>query len=195
MTAPRNTSGARTLDGEPPRKKKGLLWLLLGLLALAALIGILAAALGGGDDDDKDKDKAATTTQQQGGTAGGGGGGGAGQLTADGKSLLPVSQAGDLPGFAGKSAEGKSVTVQSVVPNQGFWVGTSKADRLYVEFGGNTGGNEEGGQPKVGDKVNLTGPVKPATDDPGKLLNLDAADAAQVKEQGIYINADEVQPG
>ena len=95
----------------------------------------------------------------------------------------------DLSGSVGQTAEGSGVVVQSVVPRQGFWVGASKDDRLYVEYGGNVGENEPGSQPKVGTKVNLAGPVRNAPPDPQKTLNLSGPDAAQVKEQGVYINA------
>ena len=151
------------------------------------MAGTVSAALSG-DDDDNDKAAKPTTEQRAASN-----GASAGQLTAGGQSLLPMAQAGDLDGSVGQDAQGRAVVVQSFVRNQGFWVGTSKQNRLYVEYGGNTGENEPGGQPNVGTKVNLTGPVKAAPKDPGKTLNLVGDDAAQVKEQGAYVNADTVK--
>jgi hypothetical protein len=77
---------------------------------------------------------------------------------------------------------------------EGFWVGSSAQDRVYVEWGGDVGADEATYRPKVGEKVNLTGPVRPAPEDPAQTLNLKAADADLVRSQGGYINADDVTP-
>ena len=91
--------------------------------------------------------------------------------------------------------------MQSVVKGQedpnaleGFWVGSGKQDRVYVEWGGDVGSNEADYQPRVGEKVNFTGPVRAAPQKPEKTLNLNAADAKLVRSQGGYVNADEVTP-
>ncbi len=49
-------------------------------------------------------------------------------------------------------------------------------------------------RPGRADVVDLTGPVRPAPQDPAQTLNLEAADAQVVEQQGGYVNADEVQP-
>jgi len=91
--------------------------------------------------------------------------------------------------------------VQSVVRGQedpdaleGFWVGSSEQDRVYVEWGGDVGSDEATYVPNVGEKVNLTGPVRPAPQDPERTLNLSAPEAELVSSQGGYVNADEVTP-
>jgi len=200
MSTPRRDrdgqTGARSV-GE--RDKKGGAWWkwLLPLLLLLGLLILLLSLLGG--DDDKDKKAASTPsaasapTQPPPATPSASSVDG-GTLTAGGTSLLPVPVAG-LSDFAGMDGEGKSVVVQSVNANEGFFVGMSDTDRVYVEYGGGVGSDESDGyKPKQGDKVNLTGPVKAAPEDPAKTLKLaDAADADLVKQQGAYLNADTVK--
>lgn len=56
----------------------------------------------------------------------------------------------------------------------------------------NTVGGDEAAasyEPKVGDTVDLTGPVKRAPSDPGGPLRLEGAKAALVAQQGAYVNA------
>jgi hypothetical protein len=93
------------------------------------------------------------------------------------------------------------VVVQSVVRNaeendtlEGFWVGSSEQDRVYVEWGGTVGSNEADFTPTVGDTVDLTGPVRPAPENPETALKLNAADAELVRTNGGFVNADEVAP-
>lgn len=203
MSTPRrgtgNQTGARSV-GDHDKKGGGwwkwLLALLLLLLALFLLLSLLD-----GDDDDKEQSTTAAQTASPTATepsadpsaSAGAGAGAGGTLTADGTALLPVPVAG-LTDFAGQAGEGKGVEVQSVVQDEGFFVGTSDTDRVYVEYGGDVGDDEtDGFTPKVGDKVDLTGPVRPAPEDPASTLNLsDAADADLVTQQGAYVNADTV---
>jgi hypothetical protein len=197
------STGARAATGEPHRRRRlGWLWWLLGLLALAAVIAVLAGAFEG--DDDGERSTAETQQQERSGAADAqgttSGGGEAGQLTAGGTSLLPIPTAG-LSDFVGQDARGQSVRVLSVVSSaedpealEGFWVGTSDQDRTYVEWGGDVGTDEADYRPREGEQVNLTGPVRPAPEDPARTLNLSDADAELVRSQGAYINADSVTP-
>src|SRR5215210_618916 len=76
------------------------------------------------------------------------------------RKLLPPP-AGGLSAEVGKTATGKNVVVQSVNGNEGFFVGSSANERVYVEWGGDVGQNEPSQfQPKKGDTVNLTGPLQ-----------------------------------
>ena len=164
--------GARRVEGRSGGGLRKLLPLLLGLL-LAILLAVLLISLIGGDDDKSSSD--------------------AGQLTAGNASLLPPP-AGGLSAQVGETVTGKDVVVQSVNGNEGFFVGSSTKDRVYVEWGGDVGVNESDYQPNVGDKVNLTGPVHAAPQDPEQTLNLSADDAQLVRSQGAYVNADDVNP-
>ncbi len=109
---------------------------------------------------------------------------------ASGEPLLPVPD--DLSGFVGDDAQCTGVVVQSVVDDDGFWVGTSQSDRVYVEYGGDVGETEEGSSfvPAVGDRVDLSGPIRPAPQNPGRTLRLRQADNDLVRRQGAYVNAD-----
>lgn len=196
----RRSPGARAVGGGGGRKRR-LLPLLLGLLALLA-VGALLAALLSGDDDERSATQSGQQ-QQDGGTAEGQSGGtaaagGEDVLTASGNSVLP-GDAARIGDAVGQTAEGKAVVVQSVVQNaedpqalEGFWVGSSKQDRVYVEWGGDVGADEATYQPEVGQRVNLTGPVKAAPEKAARVLNLDAADARLVEQQGAYVNAEDV---
>lgn len=190
MSVPRNTAGSRPIGDEASGSKRGLLWLILGLLALALLVVLLISALSGDDEGDR---TGSVTPAQSAPQGAGSAGGGAGTLTAGGQSLLPAT-GGALAQAVGGDAQGSEVVVQSVVESQGFWVGSSTTDRVYVEYGGNTGENEPGGQPKKGATVNLTGPVKAAPTSPEKTLNVSPQEAEQIRSQGAYINAETVTP-
>jgi hypothetical protein len=195
----RHSTGARAVGGEPPAKRRmGWLWWLLGLLAVA-LIAALLIGLIGGDDSENAQNPAGQNDQTERTTAGGGTASSA-TLRAGGTSLLPVPSSG-LGDTVGEVARARAVVVQSVVTGQenpdaleGFWVGSSEQDRVYVEWGGDVGANEADSQPTVGDKVSLTGPVHAAPQDPEQTLNLSADDAQLVRSQGAYVNADEVTP-
>jgi hypothetical protein len=198
------TASRGAIRTEPPRRRRGLgwLWPLLALLA-AALVAALALGLFAGDDD------GGQTGGQGQGTAGqpaapsaeqDAGAGAGGSMNAGGTSILPPP-GGALGDYVGKDANGKSVVVQSVVRNaednntlEGFWVGSGAQDRVYVEWGGTVGSNEADYTPKVGEKVDLTGPVRPAPENPQTALKLNAADAQLVRTQGGFVNADEVSP-
>ena len=198
-----SSTGARAAgDDGGGKKKKGLLPLLLGLLLLLALALLLFFLLRGDDDDSDRASSTATPTATatpsatpagDGTSATGGAAAGAGTLTAGGTELLPVPDASELDATEGEAATGEGVTVQSVVPGQGFWVGTSETDRVYVELGGDTGEDEQPGQDvqvAEGDKVNLTGEVRPAPEYPAQTLRLDPSDGDLVKSQGIFAEGD-----
>jgi len=163
--------GARRVEGTRGGGRRKLLPLLLALL-VAALLAILLISLIGADDDNSGSE--------------------AGRLNAGGAQLLPPPADG-LSGEVGKSATGKDVVVQSVNGNEGFFVGSSATERLYVEWGGDVGQNEASRfQPQKGDRVDLTGPVQPAGAKQIRKLKLSSADAELVRSEGAFVNADRV---
>lgn len=167
-----HTAGARRVERD--RRGGGLKKLLPLLLALllAALLALLLISLLGGDDD--------------GGTSD------AGTLNAGGAQLLPPPASG-LSGEVGKAASGKDVVVQSVNGNEGFFVGSSTTDRVYVEWGGDVGEDEASRfQPKKGDRVSLTGPVQAAGAKQLRKLKLAGDDLELVRSQGGFVNANRV---
>ena len=181
--APATARGAHSVGG----RRHGLGWLpwaLLGLLALLALgiWGLIAAV---GDDDDD----AATTSSVQSGedvavappagattpaagapapttTAAGGVGGGASAatLTSNGQDVLAV--AGDpaaLAALDGGAVAGRA-PVESVVSDEGFWVGNSPEQRVFVfitEAARGTQG-ESPFQVQPGQIVEIAGTMQPA---------------------------------
>jgi hypothetical protein len=169
-----HATGARRAGGTDKGGLRKLLPLLLGLL-LAVLLAVLLIALIGDDSDD-----------------GGGAGSDAGQLNAGGTNLLPPPSQG-LGGEVGQTATGKDVLVQSVNGNEGFFVGSSATDRVYIEWGGDVGEDEASRfQPQKGQKVNLTGPIQSAGPRQIQKLKLSSADAELVRSQGAFVNADRV---
>jgi hypothetical protein len=182
-------------DGGGGKKKKGLLWFVLGLLALLLLVALLVALLTGGEDKPGQASQPPSSQPPAARPPGGGGNAAAARLTAGGRPITPTP-AGGLSATPGQDAAGRGVTVQSVVKDQGFWVGGSARDRVYVEFGGQAGKAESRSAyvPKAGQKVNLTGPVRAAPKDPEEVLKLKGPDAALVRKQNAYVNADTVEP-
>lgn len=176
VSEPSRFTGAYSINAgdEPPRRRPGWLLPLLSLLGLLLLLGLLFAFLN--RDGDKNKGgKAAnnpatsapptagpTAGPTTGGTGTGGTGAGTGtgvgQLLAGGQSVLPLSSgsnADDLSQYAGKEATAKGVLVQSVPADEGFWVGDSEADRVWVQL---TGGTAESGYTvRRGDRINFAG--------------------------------------
>ncbi|MDP8908620.1 MAG: hypothetical protein M3N47_05785, partial [Chloroflexota bacterium] len=141
-------------------------------------------------NDDEDSTGAATTAAQQYDASARTTATREASLTVGEPSLLPVPD--DLSVYIGQQAEGKRVEVQSVVEG-GFWVGRSQTDRVYVKCRREIGDNESTFDPTVAAKVNLTGRVRPAPDDPRTALRLNPPDSDLVRRQGAYIDADTVQ--
>jgi len=181
-------------------KKRGIIPLVLGLLALL-LIAIVIGLVSCGGDDEEDTASAPVTPSATSSTPSTPSTStpttatptDAGTLTAASKSLLEPD-ATPIKDQIGEDADGTDLKVLSLSEN-GFFVGTDETDRQYVEFGGKVGVDEPGSdRPQVGDTVVLRGPVRPAPEDPETTLKLSADDAAFVKEQGAYVNAETVTP-
>ena len=176
---PPTTPGAVAPEGER-RKRPAWLLPLLALLALALLAALLISSCG--NDDDKNTSTNAT--------------GPAAALLAGDTDVLQAARSGGLQDLVGQQVTTDSVTVQSVVAQQGFTVGESPENSVYVEYGGKAGENEEGAtfKPEVGQKVRLSGPIRPAPQDPARTLKINGPEAELVSSQGGYINADSAEP-
>ena len=189
--------------GGRPARRKWLLPLLLGLAALIALLLLLSQC--GGDDDDDAASPAGTPTAAAttsapasdatsapsaaaGASAGaadaGQSGGAAGTVTAGGTNLLGAD---DLSAHDGQQAVGRAAKVQSVPSDEGFWVGTSEQDRIWVQLTG-TGG-ESDYKVKQNDDIDFTGTVTKAAEGfAGTVGVTDAEGAGQLTEQGHYVS-------
>lgn len=109
-------------------------------------------------------------------------------LTAAGKPLLPLSlsaPSGDLSTYAGQSVRAAGVTVQSVPADEGFWVGDSETDRVWVQL---VGEGESPYEVKAGDQVQFTGELVPNPGSFADTAGLVAGEgAAQLTRQKNHI--------
>ena len=159
-------------EGKGRSKKKRVLLVLAAVVAVVLVVLLLMTLLGG------DKKKSAAPAP--------------GTLTADGQPLVPTPPSG-LGRLAGHEAKGTAVVIQSVNGNEGFFVGPTVADRVYIEWGGDVGENEASSfQPKVGETVDLHGPVQKASRSELKRLALPRDAEELVEEQGGFVNAETV---
>jgi hypothetical protein len=155
---------------------------------------LLLLLLRGCDDDDGSANGPGATTAEQttdgSGNGAGSADGGAGTLLAGDQDLLAAlaGGAGGLEAFEGKDAKGDGVTVQELVNETGFWVGTSDTDRVFVEI------EDEGGSPidaKKGDRVSFTGVIEKNLE--AETYGLRANQGAQqFRDQGFHV---QVQAG
>ena len=159
MSHPRPDTTGATRDADARSRKPWWLWALLALLALAILLFALAQC-------GSSNDPASTTAPAPSNAPAGSAGAGQGSLSAAGTSLLPVAQVagpnGELTAQAGKPAAAQGVLVQSVPADEGFWVGTSETDRVWVQLSGT---DESGYVVRQGDRVDFSGQV--TAHDPG----------------------------
>lgn len=129
------------------------------------------------------------STQVPGTESGGGTGAEAGdELTAGGTPLLPLSSAttdGSLVEFVGESAVGRGVTVLSVTADEGFWVGTGSADRVWVQL---TGSGESPYTVRPGDRAYFLGTVVAHSDSYARTACAGDTDAVELlTAQGAHI--------
>lgn len=186
----------RPLDERSGRRehRTPLAWLPWALLAalLALLLVTALVAFGTGEDE-----PASTAGSTGAGTAGGGGrASGAGSLSVG--SLSVLQDAGTLSrlrGTVGETATGRDLAVQEVVADEGFWVGSTAASRVFVfltpQARQSTG--ESGFQVRAGQSVDLTGTVTAVrAGDPARLGVTGAEGARQLGSQGAYVSATRV---
>jgi RNA polymerase sigma factor (sigma-70 family) len=75
-------------------------------------------------------------------------------LTSEGRSILPLTGRPPLSRYAGTTVQARGVRVQQVTADEGFWVGTSARDRVWVQL---TGTRESGFRVEPGHNVAFTG--------------------------------------
>lgn len=112
-----------------------------------------------------------------------------GTLTAGGTSLLPLSEAatadGSLAEYVGEPAVGTGVTVLSVPADEGFWIGTSDTDRVWVQL---IGPGESPYAVRAGDAVFFNGVVVAhGADYPGRVCVGTDQGADLLAAQGAHI--------
>ena len=198
------TLGARPVGPPPRRTRAAWLWPLLLLVVVLVVVALLLSRCGSTSTSSPSSTSAAspagtqgsgarptTTTPATGGSSGtGAGASGPGTITAQGATVLPLagSSTASLAEYAGQDAVTASVTVQSVPADEGFWVGTSSSNRVWVQLTGRAG--ESPYTVKRGDSVTFTGQfVKNTAGFAGKVGVTGSEGKAQLDAQGCHIDA------
>jgi len=114
-------------------------------------------------------------------------------LTAGGQAILPIP-AGGLASLAGQAVIGTAVTVESVVADEGFWVGSGATDRVFVFLTpqARTTAGESPFQVEAGQRINLQGSLIPLPGDAASLGVDPAEGAEQLQEQGHLVEATQI---
>ena len=185
-------TGATAATHGTRKRRGGFLLPLLGLLLLIGLVVLAAALLSGNDKDSSEGSGTPAQEQRDGGSgSGSAAGAGAGALQIDGK---PVQPGADLGGLVDRRAEVTGAKVVQVDGDSGFFIGSGKDQRTFVEYGPAAGTDEATQMPKVGDTVDLSGPVAEPPKQPGRTFHIPVSSEKIILEQGGYINADRVTP-
>ena len=127
------------------------------------------------------------------------------QVNVEGGPLTDIARfvsATDKASFVGRSAQLTGVEVQRVLSDRAFTVGPRRGQELYVILDDklNAGAAEKKVAVKPGQKLTLSGPLtKPPTGEiaaeqnkPGA-LKLSAAEASEMKQQQVYLHADQLK--
>jgi hypothetical protein len=211
VTAARPSSGP-TPHGATPvgggdrgsGRKRGLL-LGASLLAVLLLAALLLSQCGGSDDPADGTESAGSTSSSAASSpandsAASGtsatpssraAAAGSGQIvTADGQSVLDVVAQSDaataLGGLAGQAVTGTGVQVLSVPADEGFWVGSSDQQRVWVQLTGEAG--ESPYQVTEGDTVDFEGAVVAHDQSFAGSVGVDEANGAtQLTSQGSHL--------
>jgi len=110
-----------------------------------------------------------------------------GSVVAAGAAILPLPADG-LAASADQRATGTAVPVESVVSDEGFWIGSGPGERLFVQLQID---GESPFQVQAGQLVDLEGTVIPVSADPEAELGVDAAEGRdELVQQGFLILTD-----
>ena len=209
LSDPANPPGATPVGGgnRGGGRKKGLL-LAAALLAVLLLAGLLLSPCGT-DDPQAGSDGAAQSSANadssaspsadggsagssaSGGSSAGGAAGAGGQiLTAGGESVLDLAVRPDaaaaLGGLSGQAVTGTGVQVLSVPADEGFWVGTSDQQRVWIQLTGEAG--ESPYQVTEGDTIDFEGAVVAHEEAFAGEVGVDEAEgAAQLSSQAAHL--------
>ncbi len=105
-------------------------------------------------------------------------------LTVGDQSLLPLSREMSLARFAGATVVARLVPVQSVVADEGLWVGISSMDRVFVRL---ITGGESPPRIRAGQRLNFTGTMRRSPSQPGSLGVSDDEGASLLRQQGHHV--------
>lgn len=178
---------------------------LLSLLAVNAVdddgpdgpagdsVGQARASDGSGvNGEDGDGRATADASDAQGTDAGAGGG--APGLTAGDRDLLGLAAGGSLAGAVGQPVNG-TAQVESVVSDEGFWVGSSPTERVFVFLTpqARRSSGESGFRVTAGQTVSLQGSTVAIGDLPDAVAGVAEDEGLQqLRQQGALVRADGV---
>jgi hypothetical protein len=171
----------------PTAPRRGRLWaVLLLVLVLAVMVWVVGLAMAGGGT--------APVAAIGLGPAGSGGQSAPvdappGILSAGGVPMLPVAGVagphGELAGLAGRPVRATAVLVESVPADEGFWVGTSGDDRVWVQL---DGAGESPYRVRAGEHVDLSGQVVAHGPEYAAAIGLSADEGAeQLTRQAAHL--------
>jgi RNA polymerase sigma factor (sigma-70 family) len=106
-------------------------------------------------------------------------------LISEGQAILPLAGRPPLARYAGKGVQGRGVRVQMVAANEGFWIGTSARDRVWVQL---TRTRESPFKVKTGQRVWFIGTM--VANPPGypKQVGVTTAEGASLlRQQGYHV--------
>jgi len=214
--SPGATPPGATSVGAPKRDRKRLLG-LIGAAVVALLLLLLLLSRCGNDDDgqssaaasssaasstttdsssastDSSPARSSSTPSVSSGATGTAAGTPSSIIAADGTMVLdpaaPADPTAVLGQVSGQTVTGTAVQVLSVPADEGFWIGSSDAQRVWVQLTGVAG--ESPYQVRQGDRVDFTGTV--VAHDAGFPATVgvdDAEGAAQLAGAGQHIEVD-----
>jgi RNA polymerase sigma factor (sigma-70 family) len=106
-------------------------------------------------------------------------------LISEGQAVLPLAGRPPLARYAGKDVQGRGIPVQMVAANEGFWVGTSEQERVWVQL---TGTHESPFKVRAGQRVWFTGKMVANPPDFPKRAGVTTAEGASLlRQQGHHI--------
>jgi RNA polymerase sigma factor (sigma-70 family) len=106
-------------------------------------------------------------------------------LISAGQAILPLAGRPPLGRYAGRPVQGQGVRVQMVAANEGFWVGTSKRDRVWVQV---TRTRESPFRVKTGQRVWFTGRMVANPPDFPKRVGVTSSEGASLlRQQGYHV--------
>lgn len=202
--------GSRSLTG---RRRAPLGWLPWAAFALLALVGLLAFLVIRNAADAGDKAGVDVTNDRKGGATetarpnpgdgatptspgpGAPSGSSGDTLMAGGQALLPLAAQGRLGTLSGQTVTAKGVVVESVVSDEGFWVGPSATERVFVALLPQARGTagESPFQVRKSQRVELAGKLRPVPSNVASLGVDETEGAAQLRSQGQYVEATSIR--
>lgn len=111
-------------------------------------------------------------------------------LLADGQDVVAAAGSNELAPLIGTSVSGFA-TVQEVAADEGFWVGSSPEQRVYVFLTDEArgGGGESVADVTEGDTVSITGTIASAEEQAEIVARAEGEGLAQLQRQGALILA------